>query len=89
MKEVSPFDILKVMSERNKDIRMFPSGNLKNVRTGKDGWGSVEMAVDNGTAQKIMTAGGEKGVGFFLMFFDYEQYEEIKAELKAGGEVVK
>lgn len=81
---VSPFDVLRVMSEREKDITMFPSDNLKNIRTGKNGWGSVEMAVDNNTAQRIMTSNKESGVMFFLMVIDYEQYSEIMAELKAA-----
>ena len=79
---VSKFDVLKEMSKQNKDIRLFPSGNLKNVKTGKDGWGSVEMAIDNQTAQRIMDFSDKERIMYFFMFVDYAQFLEVQSDIE-------
>lgn len=78
----NPFDVLNEMVARNLDIRLANSDNLTNVRTGKNGFGRVEMAIDNDTAQIILnkSTSGKKLMIFFL-YVDEKQYSEIKSEL--------
>lgn len=78
---MSNFDVLEIMSNRNLDIKSFPvMNNLMNARTGKDGWGAITVAVDNGTAARIMR--GDLLVAVLLVA-DGKQFQEVKEEIGA------
>jgi len=60
-------DLLKLdnISKRNGDTRAFPlSSNLKAAQTGKQGWGDVTIAVNNGTVQDLAT---DKVIGILFI----------------------
>lgn len=78
-KKINSFDVLKIMSERNMKIKLFPIfDNLKNANAGKGGWGSITVAVDTETATKLMV--GEKMIAVILIA-DFDQFQAVKAEL--------
>ena len=75
--EVNKFDVLKVMSARNLDIRGFPLNNIKSVNTGKK-WGSITLAINNETVRDLMM---NKHLVGMLVIADGEQFDAILAEL--------
>ena len=76
------FDVLKVMSERNLKVKMFPRDNVTQIWDGKKG-GTIQIKVDSETATKLML--GEPMV-FGLLVADAEQFATVKAELDASNE---
>lgn len=72
------FDVLKIMSERNMKVKMFPRDNVTQIWGGKKE-GTIQIKVDSGTALKLML--GEPMV-FGLLVADAEQFATIKAELE-------
>lgn len=87
MAKVNAFDILKVMSARNMDIRMSRAAdNLVNVRKTRLG-GQVILGVDSQTCQDVMSIGlGSNKFNACLLVINMEQYKIIEKEL--SGEVV-
>lgn len=78
-KKINSFDVLKIMSERNLKIKLFPIfDNLKNANAGKDGWGSITVAVDTETATKLMI--GEKMIAVIIVA-DFDEFTAIKTEI--------
>jgi hypothetical protein len=76
---VNNFDVLKEMSKRNMDIKMFPRDNLREAkREGKQTW--VKIAVDDETVLRLFR--NDKLV-FALLIADGEQFSTLKAELEA------
>lgn len=48
MKRVGTFGIFERMSQKNnKNLKLSPLSNLKSACSGKDGWGSVTIAMPN------------------------------------------
>lgn len=79
--KVNNFAVLHEMCERNKDIKSFPTDNITNIRTGKDGWGRVEIAVDNATASGLMVG---RHIVVMMLVYDIDQFNELKAEMERG-----
>ncbi len=78
MGKVTSFDVLKVMSERNMKIKMFPRDNVTNIWNGKNG-GTIQMQVDPETAGNLMT---DKPMIFGLLVADSAEFARVKAELE-------
>lgn len=71
------FDVLKTMSEKSKDIRSFPLGNITHAQTGKDGFGRVTIAADNATILSLLS---NTLVGMFIVA-DKAEFRATEAEL--------
>ena len=82
MGKVSSFDVLKTMSQRNLDIRGFKLDNMKSARTGKNGFGSITLAINNDTVIDLLTG---KSLTGMLLVADYDQYKEVEKELQEAS----
>ena len=72
-------DLLKLnnISKRDGDIRAFPlASNLKAAQTGKQGWGEVTIAVNNGTVQDLAI---DNVIGI-LFIVGRDEWEKEKAD---------
>lgn len=77
--EVNAFDVLKTMSLRNMKIKAFhASTNLKSANSGKSGWGSITLAVDN---QTIMDLLNNTPLICMLIVADGNEFDIVKDEL--------
>jgi hypothetical protein len=74
---VNNFDVMKVMAERNKDIRLAPLTNITQVRKVKAGT-LITIGVEGDVIGRI--ANGRFCCGLILA--DKDQFHEIKAELE-------
>jgi len=81
MPKIGTFDVLKVMCERNLDIRLSTLNNISDMRKVKAGT-KVTIGVAGDVLNPIWR--GELVGGFLLA--DKKQFEDIKRELEAGGE---
>ncbi len=79
--KVNNFDVLKVMGDRNMKLKGFGPNNIKSVNTGKKGWATLSMLIDNETALDLML---DKRPIFMLLIADKDQFVQIKAELEAA-----
>jgi hypothetical protein len=74
------FEVLKEMGDRGmSELKSFPLDNVKQINTGKDGWGQVTIAIDNETASKLMTG---YPLIFSLVIADGETFRQVKEELE-------
>lgn len=80
MNKVNSFDVLKKMCLDNEQtFKMFPGDtNFIEAKTGKDGWGKVVMAVDNGTIEELFLNGKKVCA---LMFYDMDKYKETEQKI--------
>ena len=80
MSEINAFDVLKRMSlDDEKTFKMFPGDtNFIEAKSGKDGWGKVVMAVDNGTIGELLLDGQNVCV---LMFYNMDKYRETEQKI--------
>ena len=73
------FDILKIMGERNLDIRGFPLGeNLVSANSGKKR-ATITMTVNPETVHDLLVNNPIRGM---LIIFDVSQFDAIKSELE-------
>lgn len=78
---VNNFDVLKVMGERNLDIRLAPFANVTNLRKVRAGT-QVTIGVEGDVVAAIGLQGRFVGG---LILADKAQFEETKRELEAEG----
>ncbi len=78
---INNFDVIKRMCEQDLDIKSFTGGNVTHIRTGKDGWGRLEIAIDNATASSLMS---EQRLNVMLLAFDVNEFKALKAEMEKG-----
>ncbi len=70
------FEVLDKMCERNdKSIKMFPKCNIKSMRTGKDGFGSVTVAIDNESIHNLLNGSNHN---LAVLVYDLSVMQEIK-----------
>lgn len=68
------FDVLKRMNiEKPESLHAYFSNNLENVNAGKQGWGSVKIAVTTGDAQEIMNGIIGKNITKSIILFVVDQ----------------
>ena len=87
--KVNGFDVLKIMAERNQDIKSFDAGNITQVSCGKNGWGRLTIAIDNATAQRILNdtlSGKAETVKIILLAYDVTEYQKLSTELSAESD---
>lgn len=85
MKKINSFDVLKTLAEQNvPSFKLFPSGNVTDLRVGKDGWGKVTFALDNATVQKLLndTMGTKQTIAAVVLVWDVADFEHVKSELE-------
>lgn len=70
------FEIMAQMSREDKEILLAPLSNITSARSGKDGYGRIEIAVPNEVVQKMLLSNGYYVGGLILA--NAEQYEEIR-----------
>ena len=75
--KVNNFDVLKIMGERNMDVRLAPLGNITNLKKVKAG-----TQVTIGVEGDVVAALGleDKFVGG-LILADKAQFDAVRAEL--------
>ena len=55
MNKVGTFGVMESMSNKgNKAIKLSPLSNMKSAYSGKDGWGSVTIAIPNEIVTKLL-----------------------------------
>lgn len=86
MDKVSIFDVMKVMGQRNLDIRAFNVfNNLKQVNRGKK-HGTLTMMIDDETALRLLAKAmgdkTQKPILGMLLILDENQFNAIEDELK-------
>lgn len=77
MTKINNFDILKIMGERNMDIRLAPLSNVLNIQKVKMGT-KVTIGIDGDIVTKFLNDGYVGG----LILADANQFENIKNELE-------
>jgi hypothetical protein len=83
MSKPGHFDVCKVMSERNLDIRLAPLDNITNMKTAHKGMDTdITIGFPGNIISSVLNG---KFVGGLLLC-DAEQYKQIKAELEANHE---
>jgi hypothetical protein len=85
------FDVLdKVNKLPDGKLHAYFADNIMDVKAGKEGWGSVKMAIITGDAQKIMNAimGGQNQVSVMLFVVDRQSLDETKNAIEIGPEEV-
>ena len=75
---INSFDVMKVMGEKNLDIRLAPLGNILRAQYTKRGT-QVTIGVEGNVVAAIVN--GDFVGGFILA--DKRQFEETKRELEA------
>lgn len=80
MKHVSPLEILRVMCERNMDIRMAPLDNILRMQTVKAG-AQITIGADRQTMDALTKGGCVGG----LLVANGAQYAALKAELESAS----
>lgn len=56
MDKVGTLGIMERMSKRgNKELKLSPLSNMQSARSGKDGWGSVTIAIPNEIITNLLT----------------------------------
>jgi hypothetical protein len=80
MDKVDAFDVLKRMcADDEKTFKMFPGDtNFIEAKSGKDGWGKVIMAIDNGTIEELFLDGQNVCV---LLFYNMDKYRETEQKI--------
>ena len=81
MNKIDNFLVLSKMCDRNDDSIKAYSGdtNIIDANFGKDGWGSITIAVDNKTISE--TALNNK-VSVMLLIYDSDIFKQIKKEME-------
>lgn len=77
------FDVLnKMNTEHEGSVHAYFSNNIENLNAGKQGWGSVKMAITTGDAQDLMAgvASGHMTKTVMLFVVDREVMEKVKAD---------
>jgi hypothetical protein len=62
-------DLLKLenIRKRNGDIKAYPiTSNIISTETGKNGWGNVQIAVDNATISEMIINGKYTGILYLV-----------------------
>lgn len=77
--KVNNFDVLKLMGERNMNLKGFGPNNIKSINTGKKGWATLSILVDNQTALDLML---DNQPVFMLLIADKDQFKQVRAELE-------
>lgn len=73
------FNIFEKMSKDNNDeLKLSPLSNMKSAKSGKNGWGSVEIAVPNDMVQHLLTDTNYYVGG--LLLAKREEFEKYKTE---------
>lgn len=73
------------MSQKNnKDLKVSPLSNIKSAHSGRDGWGSVTIAIPNEIVTGLLT--NPDGYIGGLLICCKEEFEKEKK--LAGGEVI-
>ena len=83
--KVSAFDVFNKMCDADPDgkaLKAFMSpNNFKGANTGKSGWGTVKMAVDN---QTIIDFGiSDKHIKLVLFAYDCDEFARVKQLLES------
>jgi hypothetical protein len=78
--EVNAFDVLKRMSlDNERTLKLFPGDtNFIESKSGKDGWGKVVMAVDNGTIGELFL---DDQTVCVLIFYNMNKYRETEQKI--------
>lgn len=76
--KIDNFDVLKVMADRNLNVKAFPSSNITYINVGKE-FGRVTMKIDKDTAYKLING---KPIVFCLIVADADEFDEVKDELE-------
>ena len=74
-KPKTPFQIFEQMSEDgNNEIKSIPFSNIKSAISGKDGWGTLSLAIPNECVPNFVL-GNYAGMLVFTSFEEYEKYK--------------
>ena len=90
--QTNSFDILKVMGQRNLDIRGFNLyQNMVHIQIcgkGKNEYGKLTLTIDPNTAQQLMndSMSGKSSLIGMLVVADRNQFESVKKDLTKEGE---
>ena len=85
MSDVNLFDVLKRMNiEQPETLHAYFSNNIENLNAGKNGWGSVKMAITTGDAQELMngTIAGNMTKTVMLFVVDRSAMDAMKKEME-------
>lgn len=85
MSDVNLFDVLKRMNiEQPETLHAYFSNNIENLNAGKQGWGSVKMAITTGDAQELMngTLSGNMSKTVMLFVVDRRAMDAMKKEME-------
>jgi len=81
------FDVLKKINlEREQALHAYFSDNIMDLHAGRDGWGSLKIAITTGDAQELMggVMGGKMKKRVLLFVVDSEAMEAVKAEIEGA-----
>ena len=82
---IGTLGIMERMSQKNnKDLKVSPLSNIKSAHSGRDGWGSVTIAIPNEIVTGLLT--NPDGYIGGLLICSKEEFEKEKK--LAGGEVI-
>ena len=85
MSDVNLFDVLKRMNiEQPETLHAYFSNNIENLNAGKNGWGSVKMAITTGDAQELMngTIAGNMTKTVMLFVVDRRAMDAMKKAME-------
>lgn len=85
MSDVNLFDVLKRMNiEQPETLHAYFSNNIENLNAGKQGWGSVKMAITTGDAQELMngTISGNMSKTVMLFVVDRRAMDAMKKAME-------
>ena len=79
---IGTLGIMERMSQKNnKDLKVSPLSNIMSTRSGKDGWGSVTIAIPNEIAVWLLTNPNRYIGG--LLICSKEEFEKEKTLAKS------
>lgn len=85
MNKVNNFDVLKEMGKRNIiTFHSYPLDNVQNINAGKDGWGSVQIAISTGDAYRLLNDAmlDKPANNVCLLIWSQSEFEKIKKEME-------
>lgn len=86
--KVNLFDVLNRMNtEHEGSVHAYFSNNLQNVNAGRDGWGSVKMAITTADAQELIAgiASDHETKAVMLFVVDRAVMNQVKEEGESDG----
>lgn len=81
MSKINNFDVLNRMTEiDDKSLHGYSAAdNLMDVNFGKNGWGSIRLAISSDDASNLMS---NKNTRAYLLVWDGKRFDEIKKQME-------